>query len=60
MIQNIPVPNEVNIKKEESVPINLPQEGYKPPMILSSKLAKQKVATHLNFLEKLTNTYGNT
>lgn len=35
-------------------PINLPDPDYVPPMILSSKKANKKMATHLSFLKQLT------
>jgi hypothetical protein len=39
---------------QEEQPINLPDPDYTPPMMLTSKLAKNKVANHLDFLKQLT------
>ena len=44
--------NEEGKKVQEKVP--LPDQNYVPPLMLTSKKAKKKVATHLNFLKQLT------
>jgi len=41
-------------KKEVEKPINLPDPEYKPPLMMTSKKAKHRVATHLTFLKQLT------
>lgn len=54
------IPNQDQILEEpkapavDDKPINLPDPDYTPPAIMTSKLAKNKVAGHLNFLKQLT------
>jgi len=42
------------IPEVEDKPINLPDPTYTPPMIFTTKRAKDKIATHLTFLGQLT------